>query len=1002
MAAGSIVVDLLMRTGAFQSDTKRAEKALKDLESSATKIGAAIGVAVVGAAVSTVALFDQLAKAAGEYQDLADMTGASAEALASYAVAAATAGVSMESVTGAMLKLTKGLTGVDDESKAAGAALGALGLNVDDFKKLDPAAQYEAIGKALSGFEDGASKAAVAQALFGKAGAEQLKVFKALEDQGGRTTILTQKQIELADAYADKQSKLTAELRLYAQAAATEALPALNDLTKAFSDVFLDIIGVDKATGHLKANNGVKEFAEGAADALAFVADAVQGVVTIFYRVGEFIGATGAAMVAKVKGDTAALKAIQDDYNASLDNGFKSVRARLAETRAQAAKDAAAAASFVGPPAPEGPRKPKLKFDGANKPEKGGAKDDPTKKLLDNQLKELERGIKREQDLMGDRNEFLELYNGQGLLSIQSYYDAQRTIMEAATSSQVAAYDKEIEALRAYQKKAGKQTDKTAAEGKIQDLIDKRSQLEQEAGKKSLILNIKQTEAEARLKQEIEGVSAQVIELQGNLGAAAAIRFDAQNLDLVRRLTAAGNTGALAMIKSLREMTIAQAKFSQASTISGQITESLRNDEERISIARELGATTELGALKQLGEARSAAVKQMEAVVTAQEAIAKASGNPALVLNAERARIELEKLRATADPLADKFRSIFQDSFAGAFAGLIDGTKTAKQALKSFVSDVTSQLTRIASQNVAETLFGKEGPLGGVGELFGGAFGGVLGGGKSAAKPSVDTSAITRSLALLQASGVEPATSALARLQQAADAAAGALGGKDKGDGKGAGTGDGAGAGQGEGQAGATTPVDTPWESDFPSSTSGGGSDAPWESGFEGTSGVSAATEATASSIADFGITATDASSAILKMADAAGEGGGAISKLPQLLQAVFSSFSGSSGGGGGGGGGDGIWATLASAAVSYFGGAKASGGDVLRGRSYLVGEMGPERFVPRTAGTIIPAQQPTGAAAQRPIQVIQNFPAGTSRATADQAAAQAGAAVRRANARTR
>lgn len=42
----------------------------------------------------------------------------------------------------------------------------------------------------------------------------------------------------------------------------------------------------------------------------------------------------------------------------------------------------------------------------------------------------------------------------------------------------------------------------------------------------------------------------------------------------------------------------------------------------------------------------------------------------------------------------------------------------------------------------------------------------------------------------------------------------------------------------------------------------------------------------------------------------------------------------------------------------SIFGGGKASGGDVIAGREYLVGEQGPERFVPRVSGTIIPNNQ--------------------------------------------
>ena len=47
-------------------------------------------------------------------------------------------------------------------------------------------------------------------------------------------------------------------------------------------------------------------------------------------------------------------------------------------------------------------------------------------------------------------------------------------------------------------------------------------------------------------------------------------------------------------------------------------------------------------------------------------------------------------------------------------------------------------------------------------------------------------------------------------------------------------------------------------------------------------------------------------------------------------------------------------------------------------------------------------AQAATVAAAQRPIAIYQSFPPSTNKSTIDQAAAQAGAAVRRANARIR
>lgn len=58
--------------------------------------------------------------------------------------------------------------------------------------------------------------------------------------------------------------------------------------------------------------------------------------------------------------------------------------------------------------------------------------------------------------------------------------------------------------------------------------------------------------------------------------------------------------------------------------------------------------------------------------------------------------------------------------------------------------------------------------------------------------------------------------------------------------------------------------------------------------------------------------------------------------------------FSGGSGGGGGGG-------LLGSLFGSIFGGFRASGGPVSAGSAYIVGERGPELFMPNTAGNVVP-----------------------------------------------
>lgn len=413
MAAGSIIIDLLMRTGSFSTDTKRAEASLKKFQKQAVDTGKTIGLALGVGITAAVVAFDQLVKSVADFKDFEETIGASAESIASLSIAAATAGVSMDSITGATIKLTKGLTGVDDESKAAGAALAALGLNIEDFKRLDPVAQYEAVGKALAGFADGAQKTAVAVALFGKTGAEQLKVFKALEEAGGRQVILSQQQIELADAYADAQAKQIATLKAYAQVAAVDVLPALNDLITAGAELIREFTGIDTAGKKLAGDSPVKEFAEGAVDALAFVIDAGQGVVRAFQAVGTTIGGMSASIAAVIRGDFEASAAIEKELRANLDAldnaeffSAKLARIRDASARARVVADDAETQRLA---ARSRASQPQLQFDGPTKEVKA-QKDKTTE--ADKYLESLAKQIQKTQELTEVERVLDDIVNG--------------------------------------------------------------------------------------------------------------------------------------------------------------------------------------------------------------------------------------------------------------------------------------------------------------------------------------------------------------------------------------------------------------------------------------------------------------------------------------------------------------------------------------------------------------------------------------------------------------
>lgn len=378
MSAGSILIDLLMRTGSFVTDTQRAAKQLKLFQKDVVSTASSIKGQLVGAlAAAGVALsFDALVEGAAKFKDLEEETGATAEDLASLTQIAGIAGVEIEAIAAASLKLTKNLSGVDDESKAAGAALAALGIPIEEFKRLDPVARVDALAKAFNSFADGPEKSATALALFGKAGAEQLRVFKAYEEAGGRQVILTQRQIELADAYADRQGKLTATLKAYGSVAATDILPALNDLASVAKELVAEFVGVDSAGKKLAGESPVAEFAKSAADLFAFLADSVQGVGRVVQTLGVYFGSAGAAAAAVLSGEFQQARTIAEEARQDIDKVLSAelFSQRLARLRAAAAVAATPDPNQSGAETARLARRPRLEFDGAvGKPKKGGA-----------------------------------------------------------------------------------------------------------------------------------------------------------------------------------------------------------------------------------------------------------------------------------------------------------------------------------------------------------------------------------------------------------------------------------------------------------------------------------------------------------------------------------------------------------------------------------------------------------------------------------------------------
>lgn len=110
----------------------------------------------------------------------ADKLGVSFEFIQTLEAAAARSGTSVEAVSAAFGRLQKNVTGVDEESKAAQAALASIGVTAEELAALKPEEQYKLIGDRIQAIEDPARRTAASMGLFGKSGADLLPFFKNL------------------------------------------------------------------------------------------------------------------------------------------------------------------------------------------------------------------------------------------------------------------------------------------------------------------------------------------------------------------------------------------------------------------------------------------------------------------------------------------------------------------------------------------------------------------------------------------------------------------------------------------------------------------------------------------------------------------------------------------------------------------------------------------------------------------------------------------------------
>lgn len=715
MAAGSIIIDLLLNTGSFETDTGRAAKALAQLQAQSVALGTAMGGLFKDAFDQATDALKELTLGTLEANEaltlMSKNTGVAAETLGGLGFAASQVGGNLEDTAASISKLNKSIAQAGAGNPQAQAAFDALGISVKDaagnMKTADDV--FLEVADKFQNFADGPNKAAIALALFGRAGAAQI----ALLDQGS-TAI--QQQIDFYGKFSgvtedvltdsEKFNTTLGDIQLINKSLGQTILAEVLPVVQALANAFLDA----KENGTL-----FKTIADAIRISLEALVVTGSTVKDTFVGVGDTLGALAALANTPTDRLIGAIKVIGESW---YDSGEEARKA------GDQFRD-----SIIKPDSPLPKYTPYGQTDPGKKQDApaiaiAGDAQSAAKKQLDAALKQIEDFEKSQLQAVQYGQSALAVVYGEGLESQDQFFTDQKNLRAAALTATTNDYDAQIAAQQKFlQTKGLKPADIIAGEQAITLARQKRSEAVIAAAQADALAELNNAKAAEALQVSYANLQAQVLQAKGDDAGAQAIK-DAQSLKAAAILISQAD-GNPKLLGELEQIQTLQAARAQQQKDYAKLLSDTANIEATIYLDAEAGGQGELETLAKVRDARAAALVQLQQQAAAAADLAKASGTDADQAKADSLALAVKKAQSALDPLATKFNTIFEDGFSNAFAGFISGTQTAKQAFSSFANSIIGDMAKIASQQLAKSIFGDTGGTSGIGGLISGLFGGV-------------------------------------------------------------------------------------------------------------------------------------------------------------------------------------------------------------------------------------------------------------------------------------
>jgi TP901 family phage tail tape measure protein len=207
--AGAAFVEMWLNDARLTRGLKVLSLKLKAFGSSITALGTRFAMMGAGIALPLVMAVRHFASAGDAIHKMAARTGIGAAALSEMGFAAERSGTDLATLEKGIRRMQRNIVDAQRGLSTAVDAFDMLGLSAEELERLSPEDQFALLAERISQIEDPTKRAAVAQMVFGRAGAELIPL---LNEGAAGMDRLRKKARELGITMSDDDAKAAAKL----------------------------------------------------------------------------------------------------------------------------------------------------------------------------------------------------------------------------------------------------------------------------------------------------------------------------------------------------------------------------------------------------------------------------------------------------------------------------------------------------------------------------------------------------------------------------------------------------------------------------------------------------------------------------------------------------------------------------------------------------------------------------------------------------------------------